>query len=143
MRYKHPIFRHQEEGESIGVNIAPLSLFVIGVLALLAGYIGWLQLYKSREMDAWARRQQDSIAIIPGRRGNLLDRNGVELNKSSCATRATLSAGRWTRSAQPSPTLLPSWDLISTTAAPRARRHESTSSGTPPCPSSSGRTSIR
>ena len=82
MRYKHPIFQHQEEGESDAPKISPLSLFVIGVLALLAGYTGWLQLYKSREMDAWARRQQDSIAIIPGRRGNLLDRNGTELNKS-------------------------------------------------------------
>ena len=77
MRYKHPIFQHQEEGESDAPKSSPLSLFIIGVLALLAGYTGWLQLYKSREMDAWARRQQDSIAIIPGRRGNLLDRNGV------------------------------------------------------------------
>ena len=82
MRYKHPIFQHQKEGEGHASTSAPLSLFIICVLALLAGYIGWLQIFKSREMDAWAQRQQDSIAIIPGRRGNLLDRNGVELNKS-------------------------------------------------------------
>ena len=83
MRYKHPIFVSEaENGGSRITNGVLLSLFVLGVLALLGGYIAWLQLFKSRELGEWALRQQDSITIIPGRRGNLLDRHGLPLNKS-------------------------------------------------------------
>ena len=55
-----------------------LCVFMLAVLAMLAGYVAYLQLLRHQEMDMWAQSQQDVITILPGERGTLADRNGGE-----------------------------------------------------------------
>lgn len=57
-----------------------LSMGVCLVLLALIGYIGWLQLAENEEMNHWSERQQKRLNYVPGKRGAIVDRNGVPLN---------------------------------------------------------------
>ena len=57
-----------------------LRLGVCIVILALIGYIGWLQLAENEEMNHWSERQQKRLNYVPGKRGAIVDRNGVPLN---------------------------------------------------------------
>ena len=57
-----------------------LRLAVCAVILVLIGYIGWLQLAENEEMNNWSERQQKRLNYVPGKRGAIVDRNGVPLN---------------------------------------------------------------
>lgn len=57
-----------------------LNLGICLVLLALIGYIGWLQLTENEEMNHWSERQQKRFNYVPGKRGAIVDRNGIPLN---------------------------------------------------------------
>ena len=57
-----------------------LRLAVCAVILALIAYIGWLQLAENEEMNHWSERQQKRLNYVPGKRGAIVDRNGVPLN---------------------------------------------------------------
>ena len=57
-----------------------LRLAVCSVILALIAYIGWLQLAENEEMNHWSERQQKRLNYVPGKRGAIVDRNGVPLN---------------------------------------------------------------
>ena len=57
-----------------------LRFAVCAVILALAAYIGWLQLAENEEMNHWSERQQKRLNYVPGKRGAILDRNGIPLN---------------------------------------------------------------
>ena len=57
-----------------------LNLGICLILLALIGYIGWLQLTENEEMNHWSERQQKRFNYVPGKRGAIVDRNGIPLN---------------------------------------------------------------
>ena len=67
-------------GSSYQSQCRALRLGVYAVILALIAYIGWLQLAENEEMNHWSERQQKRLNYVPGKRGAIVDRNGVPLN---------------------------------------------------------------
>ena len=67
-------------GSSYQSQCRALRWGVYAVILALIAYIGWLQLAENEEMNHWSERQQKRLNYVPGKRGAIVDRNGVPLN---------------------------------------------------------------